>query len=724
MDNINVLETKKLIPEETDPKRERPNPIFEANIDNQTYLFYDNNIKKIFVAKYNKIKIYNKHLTKLHTSINVNFDANRIISLTANKDLNYILCHISMGKEKTALNKFVKKLDQLSTLLLMNIEKLKICGFLPEKYDCLLGMFFIGKKDISTNLIQKENIIKRSKTLNINDVQNLNDFCLIFVNKIIFNEIVINNYDKTEVIKNIYEIKISNNYIKNYLYNYKHKILSIIKIDNTIEFYNLSNRKFYHQKFNVTLPLVTIKKDKSTFKNILKKKGDEEKIEIKSEFLSEKKYTQSQFYLETIYNDLYFICLSYEDNMIYIFEIESLDSFKLKVKVDYDNHENFSCLQVIDNLILVHNFKLNSIIVIDIQSKKIIIYIKNNFTLDSNINNYLINGELLSVKNNNIIDLYNIKFNCIEYEKLINETMKEIKKNKVKENKTTRNEMVKYYMLVNILNRKNSKSLIIDIIRRMILNNEKSFVIARLLFKIISDIKDKMPSNTDKTKATVILKKDSKDLVDANSAIRISKFYDNLSIQNKYNIKQSDIFFSLFKNFELDLDNIKLNSTPQDDIDKLLIRIIYYMTVFINRILAKKIGLQICYSLIITQFIKKVKNTEKLIPLFCDGNIVDNVETAIYLLELGANPKEKNNLLFEQYGINMLMRLNKYDKILEYFLKNKPIYKILMLIKEYSQYLSKDELSGILSNNKENIIKNKNFLNKIYKSNIIDNNEE
>ena len=724
MDNINVLETKKLIPEETDPKRERPNPIFEANIDNQTYLFYDNNIKKIFVAKYNKIKIYNKHLTKLHTSINVNFDANRIISLTANKDLNYILCHISMGKEKTALNKFVKKLDQLSTLLLMNIEKLKICGFLPEKYDCLLGMFFIGKKDISTNLIQKENIIKRSKTLNINDVQNLNDFCLIFVNKIIFNEIVINNYDKTEVIKNIYEIKISNNYIKNYLYNYKHKILSIIKIDNTIEFYNLSNRKFYHQKFNVTLPLVTIKKDKSTFKNILKKKGDEEKIEIKSEFLSEKKYTQSQFYLETIYNDLYFICLSYEDNMIYIFEIESLDSFKLKVKVDYDNHENFSCLQVIDNLILVHNFKLNSIIVIDIQSKKIIIYIKNNFTLDGNINNYLINGELLSVKNNNIIDLYNIKFNCIEYEKLINETMKEIKKNKIKENKTTRNEMVKYYMLVNILNRKNSKSLIIDIIRRMILNNEKSFVIARLLFKIISDIKDKMPSNTDKTKATVILKKDSKDLVDANSAIRISKFYDNLSIQNKYNIKQSDIFFSLFKNFELDLDNIKLNSTSQDDIDKLLIRIIYYMTVFINRILAKKIGLQICYSLIITQFIKKVKNTEKLIPLFCDGNIVDNVETAIYLLELGANPKEKNNLLFEQYGINMLMRLNKYDKILEYFLKNKPIYKILMLIKEYSQYLSKDELSGILSNNKENIIKNKNFLNKIYKSNIVDNNEE
>ncbi len=98
---------------------------------------------------------------------------------------------------------------------------------------------------------------------------------------------------------------------------------------------------------------------------------------IKNEYFSTKLNNKNKYYLKNIYNELYFIILSYDDKAIYILLIKNLRSFpeisenenKLLTIDYYDEYKN-SYLQFIDNLIIIHNFTKKQMLLLDIKSKK------------------------------------------------------------------------------------------------------------------------------------------------------------------------------------------------------------------------------------------------------------------------------------------------------------------------------------------------------------------
>ena len=155
---------------------------------------------------------------------------------------------------------------------------------------------------------------------------------------------------------------------------------------------------------------------------------------MKEHFDNLDKYTETQFYLETIYNSLYFICLCYEENKIFIHKLENLNNLDSILYVDYKQHAHCSSLQVIDNLIIVHNFLKKLITVIDIKSK---IPILRTFNVDFPYQNNLhINGEILEERKvfqkKKLIyvyggNLYNINFNGKIYDELTDSDFKKIK---------------------------------------------------------------------------------------------------------------------------------------------------------------------------------------------------------------------------------------------------------------------------------------------------------
>ncbi len=138
--------------------------------------------------------------------------------------------------------------------------------------------------------------------------------------------------------------------------------------------------------------------------------------------------------------------------------------------------------------------------------------------------------------------------------------------------------------------------------------------------------------------------------------------------------------------------------------------VLFYMTQFINQIQNERVGLQKCFSPIINQFIKHVNDITKLFPYFISCNICDSLETANYLLELALvlyNNDNENKLIFEQFGLNMLYRLKKYDVILNYFFKNKSIKEIMNCFKNLGNNLSSRQISKLLRDNRDFFIKNK-----------------
>ena len=87
------------------------------------------------------------------------------------------------------------------------------------------------------------------------------------------------------------------------------------------------------------------------------------------------RYKSSQFFFEYIYSNIFFILLSYEDNAIFMMKIKNINKFPKEedgnfiIKLEYKNHSNNSTIQVLDNLLFVHNFSTDTTIIYDIALK-------------------------------------------------------------------------------------------------------------------------------------------------------------------------------------------------------------------------------------------------------------------------------------------------------------------------------------------------------------------
>ena len=389
------------------------------NSNTENILYYDRYSRKIFDVDESVIRVYDKKAKNLKDKFFINIPKESLIDIAVDKELKYLLCLLIVNNNKNNKNQWKKN------LILINTRKNKLFDKINEDCSFLLGMFFIGK-------------ILNLKNLDNNANQNyINDFCTVFCDKVIFYCIEKKNNGE-EYIKKLSSINMSGNIlISNFCFDYKHKILCLIKTDLSITFIILTSRKNYKNLINTKLSYVNIMRKSLGFSGSFRNVEEEHKKNIKDAYDNLDKYTRTQFYLETIYNELYLICLCYEDDAIYLHKLEFLNNLDNIIKIDYKNHSHFSALQVIDNLIIVHNYITKIIEVIDIKSKMPII---SSFYFDFPYQNNLhINGEILEERkvyskdkliNINGGILYNVNFNEKVYGEVAQNNLKEQRNNK------------------------------------------------------------------------------------------------------------------------------------------------------------------------------------------------------------------------------------------------------------------------------------------------------
>ena len=679
------------------------------NSNTENILYYDRYSRKIFDVDDSGIRVYDEKAKNLKVKFEIKIPKESLIDIAIDKELKYLLCLWITNNNKKDKNKWGKN------LLLINTNKNKI-DKINEDCSYLLGMFFIGK---FLNL----------KNLDINSNQNnINDFCLVFCDKVIFFGIE-KKSDGDEYIKKLSSINMPRNVlISNFCFDYKHKILCLIKTDLSISFIILTSSKSYKNLINSKIPYVNVMRKSLGFSGGFRNVEDEHKKNIKDKNDNLDKYTQTHFYLETIYNELYLICLCYEEDNIYLHKLENLNNLDNFIKIEYKEHSHFSALQVIDNLIIVHNFLTKLIKVIDIKSE---IQIIGSFYFDFPYqNNLQINGEILEERkvyskdkliNINGGILYNVNFNEKVYGEVAQNNLKEQKNNKKllknKKGEINQEEIKKiniYDILMNILHRKGTNNLILNILYKIILNNEeKSFYIIKFFKEIIN------LENTALEKIEVISDKKlaKKEISESNHPYEVPKPFNIIKAKKNY-IKQIDILRNLFDKFgnefyeNQEVKNNISNNEKQKINDKkinddLILRVIFYMSQFYKEINLRKIELNPGFYSIILNYMKMLKEKEKLIPFFESNNIPDNSEIGKYLIEISLENKTNYKKVFEALGLKILERTKSYKAIIEYLLKKGDISRGMNYFHEISTKLNCQEINDLFMDNKDIIEKNK-----------------
>lgn len=673
------------------------------NKDDEPILYYDRYSKNIFDLDQNGIRVYNRKAKNLKVNFLITLPKESLLALAIDKELKYILSLLISSRTKKAdANDFKKK------LLLINTNKRQVIDKVDDNFTFLLGVFFIGK-------------ILNLKNLDINNnVNNEFDFCTVFCDKVVFYGIEKKGNDE-EYIKKISTINPPNNLlIVNFLFDYKHKILCLVKSDLSISFLILTNRKNYKTIIEQRLPYVNALKGKSTFMGMFRKVNDEQKRRVKDTYDNLDFYTETQFYLETIYNELFLICLCYESNTIYLHKLENLNNLEIFKKIEYKDHSHFSGLQVIDNLIILHNFLTRIIVVIDIKSK---IPIIRSFFFDFPYQNNLhINGEILEERKvfpkNKLINinggtLYNIKFNEKVYDELEEKDLREkrlkkknnahLKKSKMMLDKKP--EMNIYDILKNILNRKGTNSLILTILYKVILNNDANPIHIINFFKDIISLE-----NTAKEKIEVISDKKlaKKEISESNQPYEVPKPFNVVKAKKVY-IQQIDILRNLFDKFGNASNNSKDNGKNSESNidDDLIIRVIFYMIQFSNEIKNRKIELKPGFYTILIKYIKMLKEKERVYPFLVFETIPENAEIGKFLIELSLDNNIKNKQIFEDFGFKILAKTKSHLLIVDCLLKIGDIPRAMNYLRQkYSKFKS-NEIKVIFKNNKNIIEKNK-----------------
>ena len=678
------------------------------NIDNEknnteSLFYYDKYSKKIFDVNENGIKIYNRKAKNLKANILINLPKESLLSIITDKSLKYLVC-LLINKQGEDIYK--------TKLILINTLERKFFDKIEDNFYYILGMFFIGKIN---NFINFDNN---------NNPNELNDFCVVHCDKIVFYGIETKNNGE-EHCKKLSTINTTGSIlIKDFSYDYKHKILCIVKTDLSISFLILTNRKNYKNMITPKIGYIKTLKEKVSLMGMFRKVSDDQKRGIKAHFDNLDKYTETQFYLETIYNYLYLICLCYEDNKIYIHKLENLNTIGTIFNIDYTQHAHCSALQVIDNLIIVHNFLTKLIVVIDIKSKSPILKIfKVNFPYQNNLH---INGEILEERKifnkKKIISvyggtLYNLNFNGKVYDQLTDNDFQK-RKNKKKElkekNIKKEKEINRYDVLVNLLHRKGTNNLIINILYRLILKGEENpkYIIDffKELINLDNQTKEKVEIISDKKLA-------KKELSDSNIPYEVPRPF-NIILAKKNYIKQIDILINLFEKYSIEYEGkIKDKEYKKDENgiefnDELFLRIIFYMTEFYNQINIQKMELKPCFHSIILKFIKYLNRKDKIIPFIIHKNIPNNPELGQYLLELSLNKYDIYYKEYENLGLKMLGKLKKYEIILDYLFTKGDIVRALNYMSDIFNQLNEKQVNNIFEKNKNVIENNKElFLN-------------
>lgn len=671
-------------------------------------LFFDKDSNRLLLIDKdnNKVCVLSRDGKKLLLEIPLNFSLKtKIHKITIDKTMRYMM--------------ILEELNLKYGLFIINVQKRSSVKVFANDFDNLLGFFFINEQIFNINNINNELEVK---------------FVLVVVDKICIYRILMEKEEKLEFIKSV-NVTQQKKYTK-FIYNQKYMVLCIQKeyIAYNVsklgfEFFNLSNPKFYQKTstFKIILDKNTLKqlpkhlKDKAghLFINQSKSSKHQLLLNIKDD------YNISHFFLENIYNKLYFLWLSYQDGQIHLYNIENLENIIKEMTINFDG--NSSTLQFLDNLILIHNFDMGCTTIIDIRKegktdKKLFErYPMTNYK-------YL---ELNNKKNENLLKINFIyekeeefdfklkissEFKKIEYFSMLDPKNTEIYKlkfqingkmielyetndNKNAEKKTYYyiyfdpkiyyEQKQKFQKLLTIIRRKNGKLLILDNLSNYIQHYSKMkkgkyffnpkgikvYEIIKLLFTLCDLIIKATNITLEMGKVKLKMINHQSPNSYGTNYTELVKPYDTLYPKKKYLITQDNIYYRIFS----PLYGVS-NINPEI--------IIFFFVQLHSSLSASQIHFPIGYYSTLLKFLQKLSNFSKFANIFQNSSLGTYSYIANFLINNIAFEKSKQFLSEEkkmayQMGMDMHKRLKNYYEICYILINQNKITEALMNIKKY-----------------------------------------
>ena len=579
----------------------------ELNFENKNeiiFLTYDEYSKLIIIFYQSEIKIYNKSGIILKKVIKIKNET-KILKSIINLELSYLFVQIEYKNNKLCICIDIEHQTYLNQF---------------KNFENLIGLFFINNTTI----------------------------CFIFVDKIQIYEI---NKEINEIILIKEDLK-KYSLIQNFMYVHKYKLLFIERNDYLFDIYNFNKEEFYVKKIeknNIILNEKISKYFKPAKKHFFNFFQNKEKQNNINAILNTYKninfsYKKSQYYFKSIYNKLYLIYLSYEDKILYIKKIKNL--FKLNdnknlIKLNLMDYSNNSTLQIVNNIILIHNFSNKKTLVLDLKIKdknftEIKDYIKiNDFDYDLTKGQLFIKGSLFEIIDmNGIKRIFSIKLNLEKY------------LNNFEENK-------QYLYLSEMLNKNNTKNFVINKIKKILIdytisnknnNNNEISIIEKIIYIFNQLII--LEKKIEKTANNLINFNFNQLQIDE---IFLSHFF--LLKKQKNKLTQSEILNKIFKDsFNENVDNFTQNNI----LNYLIILIIFYQKLVENNIKILPLFENIFFNIFI-----KLENNYKIKLI----NIINNIfifsdEISLYLIE----NTHKNQFLIQK-GFDMLYLKNIYKEL-------------------------------------------------------------
>lgn len=674
-------------------------------------IFFDKDTNRLLLIDKDNSKVYvlSRDGKKLLLEIPLNFSLKtKIHKVTIDKTMRYMM--------------ILEEINSKHGLLIINIQKRStLTGFVSD-FDNLLGFFFINEQIFNTHNIDNELEVK---------------FVLVFVDKICIYRILMKKEEKIEFIKNV-NVTQHKKFTK-FNYNQKYMVLCIQKeyiVYNASKlgfvFFNLSNQKFYQKTSSLKIIL-----DKNTLKQLPKNLKDkaghrfihQDKTAHSHLLLNTKDdYRISHFFLENIYNKLYFLWLSYQDSQIHLYNVENLEKIQKEIIINFDG--NVSTLQFLDNLILIHNFELTRTTIIDIRKdtkndKKIFApypmtnsqYLELNEKKNENLLkiNFIyeiveefdfklkISSEYNKIENFSMTDPKNTEIyrkNCQINGKMIEvyET-NETNDKKNSENKTYYyiyfepkiyyEQKQKLLNMLTLIRRKNGKLIILDNLSKNIEHYSKrkrgryNFKYQEIrvyeLVKCLSTLCDLIikATNVAVEMGKVKLKMINHQNPNSNGAnyTELVKPYDTLYPKKKNLITQDNIYYGIFSPLYA-----VANVNPEI--------IIFFFVQLHSNLSLHQIHFPIGYYSTLLKFLQKISNFSKFAHIFQNYSLGTYSYIANFLITNIAfeksnkfSPQEKK--IAYQQGMDMYKRLHNYNEICFTLLNQNKISEALMNIKKY-----------------------------------------
>mgnify|MGYP002624472679 CR=1 FL=1 len=531
------------------------------------------------------------------------------------------------------------------------------------------------------------------------------------------------NMENDEV-KNIKTLDYGKVLITNFFFVRQYLILLIHRDDNYFDMYSLRKNeveliKSFNKVFN-TINFMFKSTSKGFFSNLFVNKMDKQakQIQIVQNYNNAyyNFYKNSQFFLEFIYSNIFFILLSYEDNAIFMMKIKNINKFPKEeegnrvIRLEYKNHSNNSTIQFMDNLLFVHNFTNDTTVIYDIalKAKEKIICLSRNILKDFHSENFF----KLNIIGGNIEETCKIKKENGEQEvekKLysLNLNLENLfKNNENKKKKNLKNEEVELDGMLMISRRNKSKIFFLELFEKMLLDKTTKHRTDKiqLILKEFSRQIQKINSLALDLMSNVSLVNES---LNSAKTVKLSykreneKFYLDdkyIMLSTKNTLSQIEVIKS-FKSVGQLSQEKKLIMNDDSIFEYLLYILFFYIQLVQHHI--EIIKLYYDTILLLIQQIKDEKKIIKLITYYSYEKIfpLGSIDVAKYLLDNYSHPIIK----IEAYKI--LKLLKAHNELFYYLLKNEGLeYAIEFLQNSFEENNFNDVkkfLVNYLNNEKE-----------------------